>query len=169
MGIRTPSQREKCNKLWNRYFKLFSHEIRLVEGLEASLKQLFRKGFNLCIVTNEIFESVEDKLEASSIRPYFRTVITGNDVRHLKPSPEGLLLACSKLNIAVQDSVCIGDMNEDVEAARRACVKSIFVTWGFHKIHNLKLIPDSIVNWPDEIEKSVSNILRTNTVQSLRF
>lgn len=46
----------------------------------------------------------------------------------------------------------VGDSGVDMETARRACVDSCGVTWGFRSIKELKdHHADNIVNTPDEI------------------
>ena len=46
----------------------------------------------------------------------------------------------------------VGDSGVDMETARRACVESVGVSWGFRKIHELKeAYADHIVSTPSQI------------------
>lgn len=59
--------------------------------------------------------------------------VLGNrqDLPH-KPDPTGALEIANSLGIAPEKCVIIGDSTMDLETARRAGMKSIAVTWGYH-------------------------------------
>ena len=64
------------------------------------------------------------------------------------------ILAKSKTPKA--DTIYIGDSGVDMETARRACVDSVGVTWGFRPEKELvENHADTIVNSPGDIEKLV--------------
>lgn len=52
----------------------------------------------------------------------------------------------------------IGDSGVDMETARRACVESVGVSWGFRPISELRnALADNIVSSPSEILKLLSD------------
>lgn len=52
-------------------------------------------------------------------------------VKNIKPDPEGILLACSNLNINPSDCVYIGDHPGDIEAGMNAGTKTIGCLYGY--------------------------------------
>jgi phosphoglycolate phosphatase len=60
----------------------------------------------------------------------FFQVIGGGDLPNLKPSPEGIELLMEESGVSREDTWMIGDHHTDLDAARRAGVKSGFVTYG---------------------------------------
>ena len=66
---------------------------------------------------------IDDKL--------FEVIVTGEDVEHIKPAPDGVLLALKKLKIKDTQAILIGDGTHDIEMARNAGVKTVGVTYGF--------------------------------------
>ena len=58
-------------------------------------------------------------------------LIAPEDVLQVKPSPEGILLACQQLNIEPPSSIYVGDHIKDIQAGQAANCKTIAVNWGF--------------------------------------
>ena len=68
-----------------------------------------------------------------------------------------LSITCMKrLNSLPEETVYIGDMDGDMMAGRRAGVKVIGVTWGWHKKEKLEQHkPDLIVESPQELLEAI--------------
>ena len=65
----------------------------------------------------------------------FDSVITRNDVRRLKPSPESLHLASKALKVNPDSVLFIGDSFDDIGAARAAGMKCCFIKGGQDIVH----------------------------------
>ena len=66
--------------------------------------------------------------------------------------------AASHAGVAKADTLYIGDSGVDMETARRACIDSVGVTWGFRSKKELvEYYADVIVNNPVEILDIVEN------------
>ena len=63
------------------------------------------------------------------IADLFDVVVTDDDVARPKPSPDGRLLVLDSLSASREGAVFVGDMDADVEAARRARVTSVGAAW----------------------------------------
>ena len=64
----------------------------------------------------------------------------------------------AKAGIAKSDTIYIGDSGLDMEAARRACVDSVGVTWGFRPEKELKEYhANVIINKPQDILPIIEN------------
>ena len=69
-----------------------------------------------------------------------------------KPDPSIVFKALGMCPTPKADVLYVGDSGVDMETARRACVESCGVTWGFRTIHELKeAMADHIVSTPDQI------------------
>ena len=90
-----------------------------------ALRKLKSLGYRMGVVTNTSREAAARELSMHGIDAFFEVVITREDMKMLKPDPEGLLLALRKLN--VEDFVFVGDLAHDSRAARRAGGISIIV------------------------------------------
>jgi phosphoglycolate phosphatase len=58
-------------------------------------------------------------------------VITPDDVRHPKPHPESLILACKRLNCPPERAVFVGDHRRDIEAGSLAGCATIAAAYGY--------------------------------------
>ncbi|CAM5266452.1 Pyrophosphatase PpaX OS=Lysinibacillus sphaericus OX=1421 GN=LS41612_04260 PE=4 SV=1 [Lysinibacillus sphaericus] len=52
-----------------------------------------------------------------------------DDVQHVKPDPEPVLLALTRLGVAKEDAIMIGDNSHDIEAGHNAGVRAAGVAW----------------------------------------
>ena len=66
-------------------------------------------------------------LERTGITPYFQVLVTGNDIKQPKPSPEGLAVALAALALSPNEALYIGDSYADYEMARSAGVEFLGV------------------------------------------
>jgi len=90
-----------------------------------ALRELKSLGYRMGVVTNTSREAAARELSMHGIDAFFEVVITREDMKLLKPDPEGLLLALRKLN--VEDFLFVGDLAHDSQAAGRAGGTSIIV------------------------------------------
>lgn len=74
--------------------------------------------------------------------------------RPVKPDPSVVFAILGVCPTAKRDVLYIGDSAVDMETARRACVESVGVTWGFRPVSELrKACADHVVSNPAEIMK----------------
>jgi phosphoglycolate phosphatase/AHBA synthesis associated protein len=69
-------------------------------------------------------------LAAAGIRDQFDVVIGGNEVAQPKPAPDGLLLACERLDVSPLSVAYVGDSRLDVRCARAAGSLAVAAAWG---------------------------------------
>jgi phosphoglycolate phosphatase-like HAD superfamily hydrolase len=81
-------------------------------------------------------------------------IIGRNDVKNLKPAPDGLLLLSQRWNISPESIWMVGDMDADIISAKQAKAKSIGVLTGFLNKHQmLALNPDFIIDSVANLEE----------------
>ena len=94
------------------------------EGAEDVVETL-SKNYLLGIVTSRIKESVYESPKLAKLAKYFKVVVSYGDTTKHKPHPEPLLLTAQKLKVKPQECVYIGDVENDIKAARAAGMKII--------------------------------------------
>ena len=86
-------------------------------------------------------------------------MISGDEVKEHKPSPEGIELFINKFKIPKDKVLMIGDAPSDIKAARAAGVKVASVLWdSYSKEQVLKLNSDYIFHSVSEL----SEFIKTN-------
>lgn len=99
--------------------------VRLNDGAFEMLERLKNSGVKLGILTNSRRKWVEPAIEYNQIGRFVDIFLGKEDVEKAKPDPEMILKAMEKLGVQKEKVVMIGDMDKDVECARRAEVESV--------------------------------------------
>ena len=81
----------------------------------------------MAIVTSSSRRTAESHLTLAGIRTRFDTILTIDDVRRGKPSPDLYLLAASKLGMPPESCVAVEDSNHGVTSAHAAGTITIMV------------------------------------------
>lgn len=113
------------------YREHLADETVLYPGVAEGLQRLQEAGHLLALATNKPAEACELILRHFGIREHFRWVLGGGDVPRLKPAPDPILHILRAGGLAADGTWVIGDHHTDLEAARRAGVRSVFAAWGF--------------------------------------
>ena len=119
---------EEIEKIWksgkDREVPYPNELLNTQNNLEEVIK-LLSKDYTLGIVTSRAADSVFNMPQLSDLGKYFKVVIGYTDTKNHKPHPEPLILATTKLNMAPEECVYIGDSETDIIAAKAAGMKSI--------------------------------------------
>lgn len=102
-------------------------------GVLNGLSELKRLGFKLACVTNKPRSFSSEVLKQSGLDVFFDVVVAGNDLSERKPSPMPLLYATQQLELGSRECIVIGDSKNDTEAALKAGMMVLLVTWGYHQ------------------------------------
>lgn len=114
------------------YAKYLEQHAQLVDHnheIHELLLYLKEKGVKLGIVTGKARRSLDISLKALQMEHFFDAIVTGDDVKHPKPDPEGVFKALALLDASPQESMFIGDSDADIQAGTRANVLTIGVHW----------------------------------------
>jgi len=90
-----------------------------------ALEKLKNIGCRICLVTNTSREAAKRILTSYDLQPFFEVIVTREDVKRLKPDPQGIQLVLEKLK--VKEFFFVGDLIYDSQAATRAGGISIIV------------------------------------------
>lgn len=104
----------------------------LYEGIDEVLRFLKQRKIRLAVFTGKDKRTAGITLGELQIAPYFDLVVSGTDVRHHKPHPEGIQTVLRTFNVQPHETLMIGDTVSDVRASRSAGVRVAAVLWDSH-------------------------------------
>lgn len=102
---------------------------RLHTGMDDVLALLKEQGKKLALFTGKGSRTASITMEAFNLTSFFDVVISGNDVVHHKPHPEGIQKVLEKFSLPPDNVLMVGDSMADVQASRGAGVKMAAVLW----------------------------------------
>lgn len=121
-------------------------------GIPELLRTLRDHGIRVAVTSNK-YQKAVDKIIAHYFGDIEFAAILGEvPTRPKKPDPSIVFEALSICPTPKKDVLYVGDSAVDMETARRACVESAGVTWGFRPVSELRTaFADHIVSDPAEI------------------
>ena len=135
---------EKIEKIYMTASFDFLEEAMFFPNVGDTLNQLHHSGIKLGIVTSK------DKLRTNAVLQQidtpFVTIQSPSERYRGKPAPDYLMIAMAEAGEDPSDTLYIGDMSTDYEAARRAGIDYLHASWGYGE--PIKLV-DSIRNISD--------------------
>lgn len=111
-----------------------AHHDELVTGYDSvvsTLEQLKAQGIRLAVVSTKNHAGLARGLRVLGAEHLFEFCIGSDDVTHVKPHPEPILLALQKLGLEKEDVIMIGDNSHDIEGGKNAGVRTAGVAWSF--------------------------------------
>lgn len=125
----------------------------LFEDIDLLLASLNERGLAWGIMTNKARRFSEPLLARFESFATCATLVCPDDVGKGKPDPAGLLLACEKLGVTPANTLYVGDHPRDIEAAHKAGMPGIAVSWGYlpDGIHIEKWGASFVANSPREL------------------
>lgn len=124
---------------------------RLKPYAKLLLSSLKRKNKIIAIASNRPIVFTNIILKALGIRKYFDYVLCADQIHSLKPNPKILTLIVKRFKVKKEQTVYAGDMQIDLETAKRAKIDAIFVTGGSSSIKEVKGYKKKIVHSLKEI------------------
>ena len=118
-------------ELEERFRKVFRPHARPLPGLETLIVNCHQAGIPMAVASSATVKNVEFIVEALGFRPYFRHVVTGDEVRHPKPDPEIYLKTAEKLGIEPPGCVAFEDSFVGIESAKRAGMACVAIASTF--------------------------------------
>jgi phosphoglycolate phosphatase len=100
-------------------------------GVDEGLRALRAAGHDLALATNKPAVHARRLCEHFGWTPLLAVLLGGGDTEELKPSPLPLQAAMAHTGHGPDTTWMVGDHHTDLEAARRAGVRSIYLESGF--------------------------------------
>lgn len=103
--------------------------------VKECLLDLKSKGNKIALITSKGREATDFALKLVKLDNLFDFVICADEVKKVKPDPEGILLALKSLNVLNKDeAIYIGDSMYDYLTAKNASVKFAYVSFSPRKL-----------------------------------
>lgn len=128
------------------YFRFYSenhHLAALYPDIEKTLQTIRSAGLPMGIYTGKGRRSSMITLEKLGVKHYFDFIVTGDEVKEHKPSPEGIELFLERFGLPPAEVLFLGDAVVDIMAARASGVYIGSVVWdSYAKEEVIKSNPD---------------------------
>ncbi len=113
--------------LSNEYLRIYPEGIYLVDGAEELLR-LLKPHFIIGIITNGTRDTQGGKVERSPLNGYPDFIVTVDDAKCSKPSPEFFKFAFRRAGVPLGQITCVGDSYEDdiIGAARAGAGRTVW-------------------------------------------
>ena len=113
-------------------------------------------GVRLGAATSKRRGSAAEALRLAGLDTYLDVLVTLEDTDEHKPDPAPLLLAVERLGGSPAESTYVGDAVVDVQAARRAGMGAVGVTWGAGTWADVVAAePDVVVDTVEELRAAL--------------
>jgi phosphoglycolate phosphatase len=125
------------------------HEIKLVDGMEASLREIRNSGYKMGILTSNSVSNVSKFLDINNLSGHFDFIYSG---RSLFGKEKVIRRLFSHENLSADRVVYVGDETRDIEASKNTGIPVVAVSWGLNRRDVLaSLSPDQIADEPKEL------------------
>lgn len=99
----------------------------LLPGAETWLRQLKADGWRQALGTSAPQGNIDAAFDVLNIKQFFDAVMSSEQVKAGKPSPDVFLAAAARMKVLPEDCIVVEDAPAGVEAARRAGMKCVGV------------------------------------------
>ena len=125
---------------------------RPYDGMPELLSDLHDMGVRMAVASNK-YQLAVDKIIGHYFPDINFVAVEGQrEGVNIKPDPSVVFSILAKAQVAKADTLYVGDSGVDMETARRACIDSVGVTWGFRPEKELnEYHANCIVNRPLDI------------------
>ena len=106
-------------------------------GVRALLDELYAAAVPLALASSAEATWINKATAQLDVTRYFHTIVTGDDVTHRKPHPEGYLLAAQRLGVAPVGCVAVEDSQHGLAAAKAAGMKAVAIPNWLTAAHDL--------------------------------
>lgn len=122
------------------------------DGISELLQNIQSKGIQIAVASNKYDEATKKLVTSLFPSVGFVAVEGQKEGIPVKPDPSIVFEILAKTGVPKKDVLYVGDSGVDMETARRACVDSCGVTWGFRSEDELRAnYANNIVHSPEEI------------------
>ena len=144
-------------RLLDDYETHFPHVCAPFPKAHQTLAKLRAEGLKMGLVTNGPITSQQPKIDGLGIAGYFETVLISGAEGVFKPDPEIFRRAVSRLGVAAEETVMVGDNPEaDIGGARSFGMKAI---WKRDEYWEAPEVVDGIVDDLEELPGLINRLV----------
>ena len=101
------------------------------EGIAELLVDIEKANLRWGVVTNKPLRFAEPIMQQLGLAARSAVLICPDHVKHTKPDPEPMRLACQQLGLQPGEILFVGDDLRDIESGRAAGTRTAAVSWGY--------------------------------------
>lgn len=132
------------------YYKIHCTDSTLLfPGMDNVIISLYNQNIKMAVVSNKAENLVKIIINHLNLSKYFQYVFGGDSFSEKKPSPLPLNYILENLKINPQNSIIVGDSDNDVIAGSNALMRTCFCTFGYSALY--KSSSDYTINSPIEL------------------
>ncbi|HLA00046.1 MAG TPA: HAD-IA family hydrolase [Thermodesulfovibrionales bacterium] len=128
------------SEIMNRFLEYYSEHIiehsKEYPHVKETLENL--TTIKKAVISNKREDLSKRLLEELGLSEYFDLIIGSDTTGERKPSPVPVLYVINKLGLSGDESIIVGDSNYDIEAGKKAKVKTVAVTYGYRPRESLR-------------------------------
>ncbi len=118
----------------NDYYQVHAADhTKCFPGVFETVKHLHDQGMRLGVVTNKPVAATRTILSSLGLSDFIDVVVGGDSLPVRKPDPAPVIEAIRLLGIPSESVIMVGDSAHDINAASGAGIKSVAVTYGYHR------------------------------------
>ena len=141
----------------SRYDEICCEESKVLDDVEATLRQLASLGVAMAVCTNKPTSFSRKILDFLELSPYFLAIVGPDMAGARKPDAQHVLKTLEHTGIAVDGALFVGDMPIDVHAARNSGIDVAVVATGSSSIDQLRAsAPDHFLDRFSDLVKIVA-------------
>ena len=119
-----------------------SQSSAIIKNADITMEYLYKKNFDLYVVTNGLVKLQKPRITNSKISPFIKDIIVSEEVGEGKPNLKIFNAILEKHNLKPDNAVMIGDsLEKDIIGAKNAGIKSIWYNPN-GKNNSIEIIPD---------------------------
>jgi len=115
---------EEVDDVFREQYAKYTYIFSWVEGI----LKVISKNNQLAICSTAPSKKIRQEL--GKLAPLFYLIVGANDVKNIKPDPEGIHIILKQTGVSPKNAIIIGDSECDIEAGKAAGVKTGIVNWG---------------------------------------
>jgi len=166
-GLDRKTSKNKTPSIFKSFY--IESNVKLFPDVVPMLEFFKSKKIKIGLVSQTPRILIENVLNRFSILSYFDVIVALEDCKFQKPSPRPILHALSSLDSEISSSIYVGDMKEDIIAAKNAGVVSIAVCrdCSYHDRNTmLQENPNFVINNLAELSKIVESLEKSEILSS---
>lgn len=126
--------------------KLIQSEMKAYPNAKETLKDLVNQGVRIGVVTSKMHSVAKEHLKLVGLDEYVEHLVGYEDVELHKPDKEPLIKALSLFNMNAEESIYVGDHENDIRAAKACQMMSCAVTYSHRLKEMLAYMPDYAID-----------------------
>ena len=153
---------ELMARYYEEYLQVSDQFTEVYDGVVDVLNDLKKLKIKMGVCTNKPGTTTLAVLESLQLSKFFDAIVTEDDVEHRKPDPRHLFHTIKAIDSDPLDTVFVGDSETDMETARRAGVKSIFVTYGYCHVPFSEIRAAQFIEHFSDLPEALAKTMRQN-------